>query len=277
MAGPQICGIRVENAIEGFGGPGPCSDEGESKPLLGNAIDLPYYIAQGGADELVPVAGAIEQVQDMTALGLRVRFELFPSQDHLGWAVEDLFASPAANMGNLTRERSPHAVSLTWYPALSNASYGIGTTGAYWVRGLKARSSGPGVTARVDATSGAEPSTFAGLVNTSGPLVTGDTPPLAGVYQEQAWKTGPPAARTTTVTVQLTNVAAATVQLARAGFAAGEAGSVAVQTDGTLSLTLTGLAPGEPVSRGTTVVAHADGSGTARVALAAGAATLTLG
>ena len=118
MAGPQVCGIRVEDAIAGYGGPGPCTDEGQSKPLLANAIDLPYYIAHGGVDELVPVSGVIEQVQDMMALGLRVRFELFPSQDHLGWAVEDLFASPAANMGHPVRPRSPHAVSLTWYPAL---------------------------------------------------------------------------------------------------------------------------------------------------------------
>lgn len=277
MAGPQVCGIRVEDAIAGYGGPGPCSDEGQSKPLIGNAIDLPYYIAQGGVDELVPVSGAIEQVQDMKALGLRVRFELFPSQDHLGWAVEDLFASPAANMGHLVRQRSPHTVSLTWYPALTRADYGIGTSGAYWVRGLAARHSGPGVTARVDATSGAAPSTFAGLVNTSGPLVTSDTPPLVGAYQEQAWKTRAPAARTTKVDVRLANVAAATVQLVRAGFSVGEPGTVVVHSDGSTNLTITGLAPGEAIRRGTTVVSHAGSTGTARVSLAAGDTTLTLG
>src|SRR4029079_16164412 len=71
MAVPQVCGIRVEDAIAGYGGPGPCSEEGQSKPQLANAIDLPYYIAHGGVDELVPVSGVIEQVQDMTALRLR--------------------------------------------------------------------------------------------------------------------------------------------------------------------------------------------------------------
>src|SRR5258706_15763720 len=123
------------------------------------------------------------------ARGLRVCCESSRRRAQTVGAGKDLLASPAANMGNLTRERSPHAVSLTWYPALTRPDYGIGTTGAYWMRGLTARQSGPGVTARVDATSGAEPSTFAGLVNTSGPVVTGDTPPLVGAYQEQAWQT----------------------------------------------------------------------------------------
>jgi hypothetical protein len=191
--------------------------------------------------------------------------------------VEDLLASPAANMGTLTRERSPHAVSLTWYPALTRADYGIGTSGAYWMRGLKARHSGPGVTARVDATSGAEPSTFAGLVNTSGPVVTGDTPPLVGAYQEQAWQTGEPAPRDTTVEVAVTNVAAATLELTRAGFGIGEPGSVVVHTDGQLTLTITGLAAGEAISRGSTVVAHANANGTARIRIAAGATTVALG
>jgi hypothetical protein len=225
----------------------------------------------------VPVSGVIEQVQDMMALGLRVRFELFPTQGHTAWAVEDLLASPAANMGNLVRQRSPHAVSLTWYPALTRTDYGIGTSGAYWVRGLAARHSGPGVTARVDATSGAAPSTFAGLVNTSGPVVTSDTPPLVGAYQEQAWRTRAPAPRATRVDMRLTNVASATLQLVRAGFGVGEPGTVGVHTDGSTSLTITGLAPGEAISRGTTVIAHAGSNGTARVSLAAGDTTLTLG
>ncbi len=124
MAGPQLCGVRIEGAIAGYSGPGPCTDEGQSAPLLANATNLPYYIAQGGADELVPVSGALQQARDMMALGLRVRFELFPTQDHLAWAASDLFASPAANMNQLSRTRSPHAVSLTWYPALARGGLG---------------------------------------------------------------------------------------------------------------------------------------------------------
>ncbi|MCU1428154.1 MAG: peptidase, partial [Actinomycetia bacterium] len=277
LAGPQVCGVRIEGTIAGYSGPGPCTDEGKSAPLLANAINLPYYVGHGGVDELVPVSGVIQQVQDMMALGLRVRFELFPSQGHVSWAVSDLFASPAANMGALTRTRSPHTVSLTWYPALVRSDYGIGTTGAYWVRALNARQSGPGVTARVDATTGAIPSTFAGLVNSAGPLVTSDTPPLVGGYQEQAWQSGPPAPRVAHVDMHVVNVATATLQLARAGFQVSEPGTITVQTDGATTLTLTDLAPGEAVTRDGSVVAHANASGIARVALRAGSTPLAMG
>jgi hypothetical protein len=145
------------------------------------------------------------------------------------------------------------------------------------MRGLRARNTGPGVTARVDATSAARPSTFGGLVNTTGPVVTGDTPPLVGTFQEQAWKTAAPAVRATRIDIRLANVAAATLQLARAGFGVGEHGTVVVHSDGSTSLTITGLAPSEPISRGTMVIAHADANGIAQVAVAVGNTTLTLG
>ncbi len=144
------------------------------------------------------------------------------------------------------------------------------------MRALNARQSGPGVTARVDATSDAIPSTRAGLVKTQGPVVTADTPPLAGAFQEQAWQTGLPAPRATRVDLRLVNVATATLQLARAGFAVGEAGTVTANTDGPTSLTLTDLAPKETVSRNGIVVARADASGSARVSLSTGSTTLTL-
>jgi hypothetical protein len=63
----------------------------------------------------------------------------------------------------------------------------------------------------------------------------------------------------------------------RAGFGIGEPGSVVVHTDGQLTLTITGLAAGEAISRGSSVVAHANANGTARIRVAAGDTTLTLG
>ena len=194
-----------------------------------------------------------------------------------GMTPEEARFAAHRKLGNLTRTRAPHSVSLTWYPALARTDWGIGTSGAYWMRDLRARVSGPGVTARVDATSGAVPSTFAGLVNTSGPLVTGDTPPLAGTFKEQAWRSGPAAARVAHVDVQLVNVTAATVRLARAGFATGEAGTITARTDGGTTLTLTDLAPGAPVTRNGVVVTHASTNGTARVSLASGTTTVTFG
>jgi hypothetical protein len=105
-------------------------------------------------------------------------------------------------------------------------------------------------------------------------VVTTDTPPLVGEYQQQAWQTGPPAPRVARVDMHLVDVAAATLQLARAGLRLGEPGTVIVQTDGTTTLTLTNLAPYTVVKIGGLVVARANTAGIAVVSLHPGRTTL---
>ena len=132
------------------------------------------------ADQLVPVTGVVEHVADIDALGLRHRFELYPALDHLAWAAADLFASPAAHMGAGKRTRDPGRITYSWFPHLRRPELGIGPTGAYWVRGLRARNAGPGVLASIDVTSAARPDPAVTPVRTSGPVLTPDTPPVAG-------------------------------------------------------------------------------------------------
>ena len=118
MAGPPVCGIRVTGDVVQPAGPGRCTDDGTSVPLLANARWLPYFIAHGAADQLVPVTGVVEHVADIDGLGLRHRFELYPALDHLAWAAADLFASPAAHMGAGKRTRDPGRITYTWFPHL---------------------------------------------------------------------------------------------------------------------------------------------------------------
>ncbi len=105
-------------------------------------------------------------------------------------------------------------------------------------------------------------------------MVTTDTPPLVGEYQQQAWQTGPPAPRVARVDIQLVDVAAATLQLARAGLRLGEPGTAVVQTDGATTLTLTNLIPDAAVKIGGHVVARANANGVAVISLHAGRTTL---
>src|SRR5207253_11495640 len=58
-AGPPVCGLRVHGSIVGHAGPGRCTDDGDTTPLVANARWLRYDIADGGADELVPFAGGL--------------------------------------------------------------------------------------------------------------------------------------------------------------------------------------------------------------------------
>src|SRR3984893_11573567 len=72
LAGPPACGVRL---IPGVDIPAdldldsPCAREGDTWKLLVNARWLPYVIAHGLVDELVPFASAAEQVLELDRLG----------------------------------------------------------------------------------------------------------------------------------------------------------------------------------------------------------------
>ena len=52
-----------------------CAREGETFRLLANARWLPFFVAHGALDELVPVGSVLEQVAELDRLGYRYRFE----------------------------------------------------------------------------------------------------------------------------------------------------------------------------------------------------------
>ncbi|MDQ1672212.1 MAG: hypothetical protein QOC98_774, partial [Frankiaceae bacterium] len=54
LAGPPRCGVRVVSGAEGPAGPGRCTTDGSTTALVPNAREVPYVLADGVADELVP-------------------------------------------------------------------------------------------------------------------------------------------------------------------------------------------------------------------------------
>jgi hypothetical protein len=221
------------------------------------------------------VTGAQEQAAAIDRLGYRYRYEEFPTQDHLAWATEDRFASPAANMGNLSRTTNPGHIIYTWFPDLTRTDLRIGPTGVYWVRGLQARDRAPGRLASLDVTSSADPDPAVTVQRSSGPVVTGDTPPLTGTFRQLLWQTGPRPAPGATIVATLTNVSVLSFDLGRAGLAPGQRATITVTSDGPVRLGLTGLAPAQVVHAGSTSQTATAG-GTAAVSLPAGASTVTL-
>ena len=236
MAGPPTCGIREGNQ-DLHAANGHCSDDADTTKLVENARWLPFSIHQGMVDELVPAASVVEQAQKFDELGYRYRLELYPGEDHLYWAAQDAFSSVAAHMGDGVRQADPGHITLAWYPDLSRPDLGIGTTGAWWVQDLAAADSHPGVIARVDAVSGArsDPSVTS-EVSRGAEVPAGATP---AVVTERTWKTGAAASRTTTLTLDLRDVAALTVDMVRAGFGSGEPATLDVTSDHATRLTLT--------------------------------------
>jgi pimeloyl-ACP methyl ester carboxylesterase len=233
LAGPPLCGLRLAQGAGGAAGPGPCTTDGDSSPLIENARWLPYYIAHGTSDELVPVSGVLQQVKFFDDLGYRYRFELYPGQDHLAWAAEGMWPSAVAHMANDGVTKQPPRVTLSWYPYLDRTDHpewGIGTTGAYWIHNPKAATATPGSTARVDAVSTALAAPTYTPQHVPDAVLPGQ--PTPGVVVEQTWQAGAPTAAGTTLSLTFRNVATVTVDLrgAGAGFAPGTPVTVSVQT-----------------------------------------------
>ena len=251
LAGPPQCGVSLDaDALVNPAFGGRCTSDGTAYDLVGNALHLPYRIGQGQLDQLVPFTSVERQVQRFDDLGLEHRFVRYPTEDHLVFATQDRFATTLSGLATPRVVRNPRDIDYTWQPRLARRDLGIGTTTAYWLSGLTARDSSPGSLARVAATSFARPGTAPDVVRT-GPTVV--TAPLPAIRQDLVVRRGEKLPTRKRLTLDLTNVRSATIDLRRAGMPCGR---VAITSDGSTVVTFTGARSGGEPPR-TQVVARA--------------------
>ncbi len=245
LAGPPACGVRLLPDLDipaDLDPNSPCAREGDTWKLLVNARWLPYVIAHGLVDELVPFASAAEQVLELDRLGYRHRFTVYPLEDHIAWVLQDKFEDPVAHMETGLRQADPGHITFAWHPQLVRDDLGIGPHRAWWLSDLTAD---PAVTARrgaiaeVDARSYARPDPTHTVRHHRGFILNFD--PTPGVYSELDWRVGPPVGPLPYLTLRLTGVGGITVDVQRAGLAALPASTIAVATDTAARITLSGL------------------------------------
>jgi pimeloyl-ACP methyl ester carboxylesterase len=269
LAGPPGCGLRASEQIGGAAGSGRCTTAGDTTPMIVNARWVPYVLGDGIADELVPVSSVLEQVQKFLDDGNRIHFELYPAEDHLVYATQDGFSSEIAKLGTTTRVVNPGHITYAWWPTLQDPKLQFGPTGAYWVRGLAARSSS--ALASLDVTSLALSNPTITTHQSASANVPGDPTPASVV--DQTWTLGPGPKPSRTIRVTLTNVASLGIDMVRARVLSG---TVAVTTDGATVVRLLHLRPGTVVRGGSSTV-RAGRDGTAVVSVASGTHILTIG
>jgi pimeloyl-ACP methyl ester carboxylesterase len=244
LAGPPTCGVRLLPEVDIPGNVDPdshCGREGDTWPLLGNARWLPFVVAHGGLDGLVPPLSVAEQVLELDRLGYRYRFTFYPAEDHLAFALQDKFEDAVRHMGTGLRQPDPGHITFAWYPALVRPDLGIGPHTVWWLSELQAAGD-PGVLrgrlAEVDARSYALPDRNH-TTHRRGEIVW-QFDPTPGAVAEQVWHEGSLPARQPTITLRLRGVTSLTVDLARAGFAVHEQGSISVATDNPVTITFRG-------------------------------------
>jgi hypothetical protein len=201
--------------------------------LFGNASNLPYLVAHGGMDELVPSSGPELWMDDYRQRGLPHRYAFYPHRRHEArfpgtsgtFVKEWLLDLPA-------RERSPSHVTYTVLRDLQQPAHGITYDGAYWVDGLRLA---PGA----DEGSIAADRSFTPPRRVAfGPrLGVDDTGPyrLTGI-ETSAADSGP----SRSLDVTLSGLDRASVDTVRMRWDPDETNSVFVDTDTALELTLVG-------------------------------------
>lgn len=260
LAGPPSCGVQVAEGVFSPADQDPmshCAADGPTGPLVSNALHVPYSIAQGGADELVPFTSVVQRAQEFSSLGLRYAFAFYPTEDHLVYATQDRFQPIIDTVGGTpTRTVNPSRVQYSWYPSLDSAQLGIGATTAYWLSGLKGSTDALGTVSSVVAHSLALPDP---AVTTT---ATGPTPltvPVPGVLTGQTWQLGAAPAVQQVLDLTLTGVSALTVDAARAGLTCGAAVKSTSTTP--VALTMTGLPTGATLDGTGTTATLPTGSG----------------
>jgi hypothetical protein len=263
LAGPPTCGIRVTGDVRARSGAadGHCATDGDTQLLVGNARYLPYVMADGTLDELVPYTSVREQVDAFKAAGYRYHFETYPTEGHIPYAAKDAFAVPTSQLGRTVRETQAARIDYTWLPNLVRADYGIGPTGVYWLRDFVARSSKPGSTAHVVAHSGGVVDPLVKVSSSYDAYVPGD--PSPAVVEEQTWQRTGTAKLSSTLDLALANVRTVRVDGHRAGLSGYRTITMTLKSDGPAVVTVTGLRPGAVLTVNGDRTVRASGAGVA--------------
>jgi poly(3-hydroxybutyrate) depolymerase len=217
---------------------------------LANLRWVPTYLAGGAEDELVPVNLQAGEANALKALGYRFRWIVVTAIDHVTYELVDSFADAAHYMGHARRTTNPGRIDFTWTPSntpppagvsaespagigwTQRPKLGVRTTGAYWLRHLRARSTA--ADASVVAVSGARPDR-AEHPRFSQHVDPGFQPDAATVAT-QRWIHGKRPARRPTLRLRLHNVRSLKVMWRYAGFRPGERVRLRTDSDGPTTL-----------------------------------------
>ncbi|MDQ4041573.1 MAG: prolyl oligopeptidase family serine peptidase, partial [Actinomycetota bacterium] len=112
---------------------------GNANLLVENALNLPFEVVAGQADELVPITGVQKQVDDLLAAGTDLRFYRHLADDHFSIVLADRWERTRDFLGRAARDRAPVHVRYVRYPAMDLPRYRLRFDRAYWVSGVEVR------------------------------------------------------------------------------------------------------------------------------------------
>jgi pimeloyl-ACP methyl ester carboxylesterase len=232
--GPPALGIWVPPG-EPTGG-----EQSLTQRMLGSVRNVPFLIWDETTDELVPIAGVLEQVKAFDDLGYRYEFDQFQAGEHLTLAINDEYAPAAAFLGTETLDSDPSHVTYVYNPTMDFAADGTSAGHAYWVYAVALRdSSGTAPLGTVDVRSqgfGVGDPVPGATQHGAGALTGGTIPAIPYTSQSKAWGPAPNEAAHDALDIKATNVSHVTIDATRAKVDC--KAQLNVTTDGPLTVTL---------------------------------------
>jgi Prolyl oligopeptidase family len=227
VVGPQAEGIKVLAQ----------DDDGDATNtfhVLDNVRNIPFFIWNGAADELVPVAGTVTHADRLAELGYRFVQDVFTA-DHFLLSEVDDWSRGAEFLGDAAVDRDPAHVTFRVMPGADYPELGLVHDHAYWVWDVRMRDEvGDPSTGLVDARSLAFGDGDAATEDVRG----GGVFPLPYAERGIAWSEIPEAEAANALDLSLENVSAATLGLTRAGIDPSQVVTIDLATDGTSVLAL---------------------------------------
>lgn len=213
---------------------------GTAQPMLAGLRNTPLMMWNAAADELVPVRSAEAAAADLTALGIRHEYWLFPSADHLTLATNDEYTPGAEFLASFTVDRDPPHVTFVANPAADLPEAGLKADHAYWVSQIVVRDPEAGV-GTIDVRSegfGVGDAPVLEVAHGAGALMGGSHGPLSYESRTLAWGEAPAAPVADVLHVTATNVSSLTIAPSRARVSCGA--RVEIESDGPVAVTLAG-------------------------------------
>jgi hypothetical protein len=233
--GPPGLGVWVPP-----GEPEPGGNQSLTERMLASVRNVPFLIWDETTDELVPIAGVLEQVKTFDELGYRYEFDQFQAGDHLTLAINDEYAPAAVFLGTETVTRNPAHVTYAYNPTMDFAADGTTAGHAYWLYGVTLRDpSGSAPLGTIDVRSegfGLADPVPGETEHGAGALTGGQIPAIPYTSQSKSWAPAQSAPAQDTLDINATNVSAVTIDAKRAKVNC--KAHLNVVTDGPLTVTL---------------------------------------
>jgi hypothetical protein len=191
----------------------------DSNGGLASLRNVPVLMWSTAADEEVPAAEYLSTATTLLQLGYRYELDVFAPGEHNTFAVLDQYAPAAAFLGDATVDSDPATVTYVVNPTHDYPALGLGTGHAYWLSGLSpaGRAGSTGTISAFSHGFGAGTPRPSGLQTGSGTLTQTNVLPFVGYARSfQTWGSTPARAAADQIDISSTDVAAATINAARA-------------------------------------------------------------